>query len=466
MPLRVTKALLLAVSIGGLSPLLAEGAPDDAVASLWTRGAGEDWPDFLGRRRNGKSDESGLRLDFSADQPKSWPPIVWQCELGASYAAPTVALGRLLHFDRHGDQSRLTCRNAETGVELWLVERPTSFTDMLGYNNGPRASPVVDGGLVYTMSADGELLCVRLADGGLVWRLDTSEKFGVVKNFFGVGSTPLVWGDLLIANIGGSPAESPTDVYAASGRVEGNGTGVVAFNKLTGDVVWQATDELASYASPIVHTHSGRPWLLVFARGGLVGLQPRDGALDFQFPWRSRKLESVNASTPVATGDRVFISEAYEPGGAVLQLTDDEPRVVWSDRDRRRDKAMELHWNTPILHEGFIYGSSGQHAGQAELRCVELATGRVMWGEPGLGRASLLYADGRLICLSEDGTLRVLEATPDAYQQLAEWTPRDAAGEPLLKYPAWAAPVLSHGLLYVRGADRLLCLDVSGHSKP
>ncbi|QDU87058.1 Outer membrane protein assembly factor BamB precursor [Pirellulimonas nuda] len=456
--------------LGGLILALAAAQPaftqqpadgrgaSDAPTSLSTRATGSDWPDFLGPHRDGKSAETGLALGFSGEGP----PIVWRCDLGQSYAAPTVALGRLLHFGRHGDQARLTCRNAETGDELWTIEHPTDFTDMLGYNNGPRASPVVDGGRAYTMSADGVLQCVTLADGKLVWRIDTTEKFGVVKNFFGVGGTPVVWGELLIANIGGSPAGSPSDVYAASGRVEGNGTGIVAFNKRTGEVVWQATDELASYSSPIIHQHAGQTWLLALARGGLVGLNPADGAVRFEFAWRSRKLESVNASTPVAAGDRVFISEAYEPGGAVLRLTDAQPEVVWSDGERRRDKSMELHWNTPVLLDGYLYGSSGQHAGQAELRCVEFATGRVAWGEPGLGRASLLLADGKLICLSEDGTLRLLKATPDAYTQLAEWTPRSADGEPLLGYPAWAAPVLSHGLLYVRGADRLLCLDVSG----
>jgi hypothetical protein len=137
---------------------------------------------------------------------------------------------------------------------------------------------------------------------------------------------------------------------------------------------------------------------------------------------------------------------------------------------------MQTHWNTAIHHEGYLYGSSGRHLENAELRCIELKTGKVMWSEPGLTRSSLLCADGHFICLSEDGTLRLLRATPEKYDVVSEvmLEDTDAANSTsalgtahLLKPPAWAAPVLSHGLLYVRGRDRLVCLELipSGKNK-
>jgi outer membrane protein assembly factor BamB len=461
-------ALLLLLSASGASAAEAGDAPPD----LGTRRQGSDWPDFLGPQRNGRSPETGLTGNWAGKPPR----LVWQCQLGESYSAPSVSRGRLFHFDRHGDRHRLTCRNSETGVELWTYELPADFTDMLGYNNGPRATPVVDGGRVYVMSPEGRLHCVRALDGKPIWNVDTLVEFGVVKNFFGVGSTPVAWRDLLIANIGGSPPGSPPDVYAARGHVEGNGAGVVAFDKLTGKVRWQATDELASYASPIVADVAGRTRCLVFARGGLLSLDPATGAVDFHFPWQAAKLESVNASSPVVVGNDVFISEAYGPGSALLRIkpasgaagnstaaapaSSDAYDVVWQDELRRRDTAMELHWNTAVFHDGYLYGSSGQHGGGAELRCIEWATGRVKWREPDLARASLSYADGHLLCLSEDGSLRLLRANPERYDQVAELTPHDAADEPLLAYPAWAAPVLAHGLVYLRGSDRLVCLEL------
>jgi outer membrane protein assembly factor BamB len=172
------------------------------------------------------------------------------------------------------------------------------------------------------------------------------------------------------------------------------------------------------------------------------------------------KLESVNASSPVVDGDRVFISESYSLGSALLRVKPGDYEVVWQDEDASRDKSLELHWNTAVRHDGHLYASSGQHAAAAELRCVDLATGEVKWRHPGLGRSSLLYVEGCFVCLSEEGDLRLLRATPERYEERADLTPRDAAGEPLLTYPAWAAPVLAHGLLYVRGADRLVCLEL------
>jgi outer membrane protein assembly factor BamB len=469
-------------------------SPETLPPELGTRAAGIDWPDFLGPQRNARSPETGLPTDWTGVTPR----IVWQCELGESYGAPSISRGRLFHFDRHEGVHRLTCRNSETGAELWKYEIPANYTDMLGYNNGPRATPVVDDNRVYVVTPEGGMHCVRVTDGQRAWSVDTVADFGVVKNFFGVGSTPLVWGDLLIANVGGSPPGSPSDVDQAGGRVEGNGTGVVAFDKQTGEIRWKATDELASYASPVVAELSvarpksapgvvpddeprsttpredlgvpPEPYVFVFARGGLVALDPRTGAVDFQFPWRAGKLQSVNASSPVIVGDEVFISESYGPGSALLRVKDapaaptgdSTPRyeVVWQDEDRSRDKALELHWNTAVHHDGHLYASSGQHTGSAELRCIEWKTGAVKWREPRLGRSSLLQVDGCFVCLSEEGALRVLRTTSEKYEVLADITPRNAEGEPLLTYPAWTAPVLSHGLLYVRGANRLVCLEL------
>jgi outer membrane protein assembly factor BamB len=421
-------------------------------------GAGHDWPGFLGPERNGKSAERGLPKEW----PAGGPPVVWQVSIGTGYAAPAIAAGRLYHFARFGDNERLTCLNAETGDELWTCEHPTRYEDLLGYNNGPRATPVVDGEQVYTFGAEGVLQCVRVADGKPVWRADTMKDFHVVKNFFGVGSTPLVWDNLLLVNVGGSPPGGPPDVYRANGRVETNGAAVVAFDRATGKVRWKTGDDLASYASPVAANLGGRDIVFMFARGGLLAIDPAKGETLARFPWRARLLESVNASSPVVIGDEVFISETYELGSALVRFTGEAFEEVWTDRGRRRDRAMALHWNTPIAHDGYLYGSSGYHSPEAELRCVEWKTGRVMWSEPDMGRASLLLVQDTLICLSEDGTLRMVRATPERYNELAEWELVSAEGLPLLSPPAWAAPALARGMLYLQGSNRLVCLRLIG----
>jgi outer membrane protein assembly factor BamB len=438
-----TLVLLYCVALVNASP----GLPD-----IGTRKAGLDWPKFLGPTGDSISSEKGIITPW----PENGLRIVWHMKTGSGYGMPAISKGRLFLFDRHGDQARLTCMNAETAASLWKFEYPTHFKDPYGYSNGPRCCPVVDGERVYTIGAEGMLHCLQVADGKLLWKLDTVAAFDVVPNFFGVGSTPVVEGDLLIAQIGGSPKGSDPDNPLA---LKGNGSGVVAFDKYTGKVRYRNTDELASYASPVLATIHGRRWCFVLARGGLVAFEPATGKVDFQFPWRAPDLESVNASNPVVVGDRVFISETYGPGTALLKVRPGGYEVLWSDAEKRK-KSMQCHWMTPIHHEGYLYGSSGRHT-HAELRCIELATGKVMWTRPRLTRCSLLLVDGHFVCLTEQGALLLFKANPQRFEPVSLIEVHEPGQkEPLLDYPCWAAPLLSHGLLYLRGHERLVCLEL------
>ena len=349
---------------------------------------------------------------------------------------------------------------SETGEELWRFEYPTDYEDMYGYNNGPRACPVVDEDRVYVFGAEGMLHCVGAANGELIWKVNTTKEFNVVKNFFGVASAPVVEHNLLIVQIGGSPPDSPEDVYAAQGNLSGDGSGIVAFDKFTGEVRYKITDELASYASPTVATINGRRWGFMFARGGLLGFEPRTGKVDFHYPWRSKKLESVNAANPVVAGDLVFISEAYGRGSSLLKVKPSGYQVVWKDAPRRRSKSMMLHWNTAIHHGGYLYGCSGRHAQGSDLRCVKLDSGEVMWSERINERTSLLYVDGYFVGLGEYGTLMLIRANSKEPEVVSRVRITDERGQELIGYPTWAAPVLSNGFLYIRGKDRLVCLDL------
>ena len=416
-----------------------------------------DWNDFLGPERNGKSLE---KIDIRP-WDKTGPPIVWHKQIGTSYGAPTVANGRVFIFARHGGMARLTCMESATGDELWRFEYATDYEDMYGYNNGPRCCPVVDDDRVYIFGAEGVLHCVRVSDGKGLWQVDTTAQFHVVQNFFGVASTPAVEGELLIVQIGGSPPGSPKDIWAANGKPAPNQSGIVAFNKYTGEVVYQIADELASYASPVFSTIDGRRWGFAFLRGGLVGFEPETGKIDFHYPWRHSKIESVNASSPVVAGDKVFISESYGIGSSVLKVLPGGYEVVWKDRGLRRNKSMALHWNTAVHHDGYLYACSGQHPNGAELRCVELKTGKIAWSQRVEERASLLWVNDYFIYLGEYGRLMLLKCTPEKLEVISEVSSlRDENGKPLVKYPAWASPVLADGYLYIRGKDRIVCFDL------
>nr|NIM01207.1 PQQ-binding-like beta-propeller repeat protein [Acidobacteriota bacterium]NIM64198.1 PQQ-binding-like beta-propeller repeat protein [Acidobacteriota bacterium]NIO59650.1 PQQ-binding-like beta-propeller repeat protein [Acidobacteriota bacterium]NIQ30744.1 PQQ-binding-like beta-propeller repeat protein [Acidobacteriota bacterium]NIQ85771.1 PQQ-binding-like beta-propeller repeat protein [Acidobacteriota bacterium] len=181
---------------------------------------------------------------------------------------------------------------------------------------------------------------------------------------------------------------------------------------------------------------------------GLLGFDPSDGSIDFHFPWKAGKLESVNASNPVVVGDRVLITECYGPGSALLRLTEDGYEVL--RKDPPRGKSLASHWATPIHVDGVVYGCSGRNSGDAELRAIDLEAGTVHWSQPGMGRTTMIHVQDHLIVLGERGRLWAVRATAEGYKEVS-------ASEPLVSYPAWNPPVLANGLLYVRGADKLRC---------
>jgi outer membrane protein assembly factor BamB len=442
---------LLGVSCAGAFAQLQNEVPP-----LNTRQTGGDWPVFLGPTGDSISSEKGLKVPW----PKEGLRPLWKVAVGEGYGAPSISKGRLFVFDRVDNSARLRCLKAETSEFLWKFEYPTTYRDKFAYNGGPRCCPVIDEERVYLMGVEGMLHCVRLTDGKLLWKVDTLADFDVIPNFFGVGGTPVVEGDLLIAQVGGSPPGSDKVEF---GDLKGNGSAVVAFDKRTGKVVWKVGDDLASYSSPVLATVGARRWCFVLARAGLFGLEPKSGKIDFHFPWRTEDLVSVNASNPVVVGDKVFVSECYDIGGALLKVKPGGCEVLWSDAKKKpRDKGMMCHWMTPIHVDGYLYGSSGRNDTNAELRCVELATGKVMWREPRLTRTSLLLVDGHFIVQTEVGPLILVKVNPKQYEEVSLVEVREAGRkEPLLAYPCWAAPVLARGLLYLRGPDFLVCVEAT-----
>lgn len=440
--------LLIAICAFGCSRQTPAETPATSTTVTPTRTQGVDWPVFLGPTGDGKSPETGIITKW----PKDGLKVIWETEMGLGYPPPVISKGRLFHFDRFRDVNRLTCRHAETGKLLWKFEYEANYEDLYGYSPGPRACPVVDDDRVYILGPEGMLHCITVATGEKLWGKDTKTDYHVHQNFFGIGSVPLIEGDLLIVAVGGSPkGPRPTDLREA----KGNGSGIVAFDKKTGKEVYKLTDELASYSSPMVATIDGERRAFYFARGGLVAFDPKTGTKPNQFPWRAKILESVNASNPVIVGKQVLLTECYGPGAVLLEYSATKGfSKVWSDDDKdRTDKSLRCHWNTPIHEKGYVYGSSGRHENEAELRCVELATGKVMWKEPGLTRSSLTAIDGHFLCMTERGELLLLKINHQKYEEVAKW-------QTDLDSPCWAAPVVSHGLMYIRGKDRLLCVEL------
>ncbi len=453
---------------------------------------GEDWPRFLGPAANNTSRETGLLRRW----PTNGPPIAWVRPMGTGYSAPAV-LGRTLVLHHRVETNEVVeAMDAVTGKTLWRKAAPSSFVDPYGYNNGPRCSPVLTTNRCYTFGAQGRLLCADLATGQRIWERDAAREWQVPEAFFGVGSTPILEGDRLIVMIGGQPNAGMVALDAASGKTlwenvgQSNWNGIITAGwRAERSYEWTGFEKSASYATPVAATIHGRRQILCLMRQGLVSVNPTNGAVNFSYWFQSMVNDSVNASCPVVDRDLILISAAYYRIGAVLLRVKPDGRTletVWRQPARiptsslelreTPPQPLELHWTTPVLHEGFLYALSGRNEPDAQFNCVEFATGRLAWSRneswrghppPGsraqpdvYGRGSAIHADGMLIVLGEGGRLGLFEPNPTKPAEISSFQ------VPQLHFACWAGPVLSRQRLYLRSEDALVCIDLRAPVTP
>lgn len=434
-----------------------------------------DWPQFLGPVQNATSPEKGLAKKLPL-------PILWQRQIGSGYSAPSIFGDKLVFHHRVGSEEIVEACEAATGKTLWTVRYRSDFTDPFGYNNGPRCTPLLAGGRCYTFGAEGVLLCLELATGKEIWRRDTGKDFHVPESFFGVGSTPILEGKLLIVMVGGQPDSGVAAFDAETGETAWANVGEKSWNGVKmlhwpGErmVAWNTSDPIyqkqASYCSPVAAPIHGKRHLLCCTRQGLVSLDPTSGSVNFSYWFRSRQDSTVTAMTPIVSGDLIFISSAYyRTGSVLLRVAEDGHSVeeVW------RGLQLEMHWSQPLLIDGNLFAFSGRNEPDARFRCVEFATGKLKWdlqeGWPNgghsklspdevppavYGRGSAIFADGKIYALGEAGLLGIFAPNAKQAEELARWQ------IPGMQYPCWAGPVLSEKRLYLRSEERLICLDLA-----
>jgi outer membrane protein assembly factor BamB len=428
-----------------------------------------DWPQLLGPHANGVSDETGLLEKW----PAAGPPVLWEKALGTGYGAASVIGGRLVVHHRIGDEEIAECLDARTGASLWRHGEPSRFIDPYGYNNGPRCTPLVTSNRCYTFGAEGKLTCLDLATGALIWRRETGTEWNVPPAFFGVGSSPILAGNLLIVMVGGQPNSGVVALNAATGSTVWESVGAanwegIAMTGWPGErtVKWRVTDKQASYSTPVAATIHGQRQILCLMRQGLVSLNPTNGSVNFSFWFRAQQEESVNAMNPVVVDDTIFISSAYYKTGSVLLRVKPDNHGV---EEMWRGTQLELHWTTPMVVGGYFYAFSGRNEPDARFRCVEIKTGKLMWDideswapysaeQPGVyGRGSMILADGKFVVLGEGGLLGLFNPNPSRPDEISRCQVTS------LRHPSWAAPVLSGKRLYLRSEERLVCLDLEKH---
>jgi len=380
------------------------------------------WPQFLGPQRDGTTTEA-----ISLKSPR----LQWKKDVGAGFSGPVVAEGKLILFHRVQNNEVVECLDPNTGKRIWAFEYATSYRDDFGFDEGPRGTPSIAGGRVFTFGAEGTLHALDFATGKKLWRVDTHSKFGVKKGFFGAAASPLVEGGVVVVNVGG-----------------GNGNGIVGFDAATGAVRWSATNDDAGYSSPIAVTLGGKRSILCFTRNGLAALDAATGRVRFQFPWRSRSGASVNSAVPVVLGDLVFLSASYGTGAVLLQVTGDQVKPVWQG-----DESMSNHYASDVLKDGYLYGFHGRQEYGQELRCVELRTGKVQWSVGGLGAGTVTLAGDRLLVMRESGEALMAPVSVKGFQVEAKAS--------LIAGVVRAYPAIAEGRIFVRNDEALAAYSVA-----
>ena len=439
--------------------ILTAFAQDDTATAGTVRAAAPSWPRFLNQNADGVASDVP-NADWNAQ-----PRLLWAHKVGPGYGIGTVDTeGNYYHFDASPSTAaeRLSCLDLDTGQVKWSQEQSLQYADMYGYEPGPRSSATIAGDQLFTMGVGGQLTCRNRADGEEIWTVDTSSRYGVIQNFFGVGCSPLVWEDLVIVMVGGSPEADQEIAPGRLDRVSPNASAVVAFDRKTGKERWKCGDDLASYSSPRTMEVGGETIVLLYARDHLLAVDPQAGKMLWKFRHRADILESVNGMVPIVDNGRVFISECYALGSVLLKANRNSADVIWQDPARvRRDQAMRVHWSTPAVVDGYLYGCSGRNAPDSDFRCVELATGKVQWTDGRRIRTSVTAVGDHLLVLEERGFLQVMKANPDKMEVIGEWNLQDAAdGRPELSYPCWAAPIVVGDKVLLRGDEDVLCLQL------
>jgi len=391
-----------------------------------------DWPQWQGIDRSAVSKEKGLLQAW----PKDGPKLLWKATgCGEGYSTPSVADGKIYLMGNRAGKEWVIALAEPDGKELWAVEVGKVRSNG-GNFPGPRCCPTVDGKLVYALGLNGDLLCIDTAAGGAAgavkWRKDLRKDFGGRVGGWEYSESPLIDGDKVIVTPGGEEA------------------GIVALNKLTGEVVWKARipqKDQAHYSSAIVAEVHGVRQYIQFMSGGVVGIAAKDGS----FLWRydAPANGTANCSSPIYHDGHVFAASAYGTGGGLAKLT--KTGDAWKAEQVYFTKKMQNHHGGMILVDGKLYGSN-----EGQLTCLDFLKGDVLWAER-CGKGSIAAADGRIYYRDESGPMLLADLTPTKYTERGRFDRLGDSGK-----NTWPHPVVANGRLYLRDQDTLLCYDIKG----
>ena len=378
-----------------------------------------NWPQWRGPNRDGISKETGLLKQW----PAEGPPLVWKASgAGNGYSSFSIANGKLYTMGLRGDREFVVAFDVATGKEAWATPHGSVFRNDRG--DGPRGTPTVDGDRVYALGGAGDLSALDVRTGKVVWSKNVLKEFGGSNITWGISESPLVLGNKVLVNAGA------------------RGASIVALNKDNGSVIWKSQNDEPGYSSAVPLEVNGATQVVFFTAERAVGLDASNGKLLWDY---GRPANNVaNVATPIVRANRVFISSDYGTGGGVVEIKpDNKAQEIYFTKDMRN------HHSSSVLIGDHLYGFSS-----SILTAMKFDTGELAWRDRSVGKGSLVYADGHLYCLSENGIVGLVEASPAGYKEKGRFRIQQGS------LPTWAHPVVAGGRLYLRDQDTIYAYDV------
>jgi outer membrane protein assembly factor BamB len=389
---------------------------------------GVPWPQWGGPHRNFTTEASGLKSSWPAAGPK----VIWKRPLGEGYSSPSVESSSLFTMYGRPGQETVTALDAGTGKTLWEHTTPVSFrSDAPEMGNGPYATPLVAGDRVFTTGVMGRLQCLDKQSGKLLWTQMLWTDHGGTRLMYGYASSPIAFRNLVIVPVGGK------------------GKATIAFQQANGAMAWAKGNIPNTYSSPVLISVDGLEQLVEVMDGLVFGLNPHNGDLQWQVPFRADY--GISVATPVwCPGNLLFVSAEYGAGSKMIRL----------QRSGQQTKAAEawtsnrlrLHNTNAIFVDGALYFTSGGKGSQAILSAVDAASGKIHWQERSIQKATFVWADGKLITLDQDGNLMLARPSPQGFQVLAK--------KELLTNLSWTPPVLVGTRLYIRDRKSIMAVEL------
>ncbi|OGV72903.1 MAG: hypothetical protein A3K19_15110 [Lentisphaerae bacterium RIFOXYB12_FULL_65_16] len=377
-----------------------------------------DWSGWRGPNGTGVTADS----NWSPAKLNGKAEVVWRANVGDGYSAISVSGKNVFTMGNRDGNDVVCCLSGGSGEEVWTHSYPCAP----GSYPGPRATPVIDDGRVYAFSREGQLFCLEVDTGKVVWQKHCARDLKAGAPQWGFASSPVIAGELVLVNAGDHGA---------------------AFNRKTGSVVWASDGGIGNYSSAVLFSPGDKNQVAFFGKTDIQAMDLATGKKLWSFPWQTSY--DVMAADPIVSGNRMFISSGYKKGGVMLDFAKGSPQEVWTAPN------MGTQFSSCVLFEKHLYGIDG-NAGSGALRCLDFDSGKEKWSQ-NVGFGSLIIADGKLIVLNEAGRLFVAEASPTGYKELAHCEALPAKGA-----KCWTSPVLCKGRLFLRNSKGdVVSIDVS-----